>query len=237
MEGPMVFLGFVWLGLLVIEMIGGLNPTLEFFSIAIWILFIIDFLVKLVLAPHKGRYLKQNWLTVISLAIPALRVLRVLRVARLLRGLRSVRLIKVVSSVNRSMKSLNATMQRRGFKYIMVLTLVVLFAGSAGMYAFEKDVPNGLNSYANSLWWTSMLLTSLGSEYWPQTPEGRALCLLISIYGFCVFGYITATLASLFIGRDAERKDAPVVSKEDIAALKSDIERLTIAVQQLNGPS
>lgn len=49
-----------------------------------------------------------------------------------------------------------------------------------------------------------MLLTSIGSEYWPQTAEGRVLCFLLSLYGFAVFGYVTAVLASFFIGRDAE---------------------------------
>ena len=48
-----------------------------------------------------------------------------------------------------------------------------------------------------------MLLTTMGSEYWPRTPEGRFVCLLLSIYAFAVFGYITATLASFFIGSDS----------------------------------
>ena len=72
------------------------------------------------------------------------------------------------------------------------------------MYAFENEVQGGLNSYGEALWWTAMLLTSIGSEYWPQTAEGRVLCFLLSLYGFGVFGYVTAALASFFIGRDAE---------------------------------
>ncbi len=44
----------------------------------------------------------------------------------------------------------------------------------------------------------------MGSDYWPRTPEGRILCLLLALYAFAVFGYVTATLASYFIGRDAE---------------------------------
>jgi len=41
-----------------------------------------------------------------------------------------------------------------------------------------------------------MLLTSMGSEFWPKSPEGRILCLLLAFYGFAVFGYITASFAS-----------------------------------------
>jgi len=31
----------------------------------------------------------------------------------------------------------------------------------------------------------------------------------LALYAFAVFGYVTATLASFFIGRDAENKGTP----------------------------
>jgi voltage-gated potassium channel len=231
-EGPMAFLGFVWLGLLVVELIWGLSPLLQNLSLTIWIIFIFDFLLKLALAPRKFSFLKKNWLTIISLLIPALRVVRFFRVARALRGLRGVRLVKVVASLNRGMHSLGATMRRRGIKYLFILTLAVLFAGAAGMFALEGEV-NGFSNYGTALWWTAMLLSSMGTDYWPQTPEGRTLCLLLSIYGFCVFGYITATIASFFVGRDAEEKDAPLASAADINALRQQVQELTKAIQEL----
>ncbi|MGV3657100.1 MAG: ion transporter [Chitinophagaceae bacterium] len=160
LETPMIFLGFVWLVLLLIELTKGMTPVLEALSLTIWALFIVDFLIKFFLTPHKVPFLKNNWLTIISLAIPALRVLRVFRVARLLRGLRSIRLVKLVASINRSMRSLGATMRRRGVKYVFLLTMLVLFAGAAGMYALEKEV-QGFESYWTALWWTAMLLSSM----------------------------------------------------------------------------
>ncbi len=66
------------------------------------------------------------------------------------------------------------------------------------MLAFEAaaEIEGGFTSYADALWWTAMLLTSMGSEFWPKSPEGRILCLLLAFYGFAVFGYITASFAS-----------------------------------------
>lgn len=46
LEIPMLVLGFVWLALFIIEIIWGLNSLLEAFSITIWIIFILDFLLK-----------------------------------------------------------------------------------------------------------------------------------------------------------------------------------------------
>jgi voltage-gated potassium channel len=229
LEGPMVFLGFVWLVLLVIELIWGLSDTLQFVSISIWMAFIIDFLIKLILAPGKLRFFKRNWLTAISLVIPALRVLRFLRILRLLRG---VRLIKIVASLNRSMKSLTATMKRRGFAYVMLLTLLVTLAGAAGMYAIEKGHP-GFENYGMALWWTAMRVITSGSDYWPITAEGRTLAFVLALFGYAIFGYVTATLATFFIGRDAEEEEAPVAGAKDVEELKRMISALSSKIDQL----
>ncbi|MBD0294128.1 MAG: ion transporter [Bacteroidota bacterium] len=233
LEGPMIFLGFVWLVLLVIELIWGLPKVLEYMSLTIWVLFIIDFVLKFILAPDKLVFFKKNWLTAISLVIPALRIFRIFRIIRLLRGLRGIRLIRVVSSLNRSMRSLGKTMKRRGFGYVVLLSIVVTFGGAAGMYALEKG-NQGFENYGMALWWTAMRVITAGSDFWPTTPEGRGLAFLLSIFGYAVFGYVTATLATFFIGRDAEEKDAPVAGAKEVAELKRMIQSLTNTINKMN---
>ena len=232
LEGPMILLGFVWLILLIIELIWGLKQTLLYASLTIWVIFIIDFVIKFILAPNKIIFLKKNWLTAVSLLIPALRVFRILRFVRLLRGLRGIRLVRIVSTLNRSMKSLGATMKRRAFGYVSLLALVVTFAGAAGMYAIENPNP-GFENYGMALWWTAMRIITAGSDYWPLTPEGRSLAFLLALFGFGIFGYVTATLASFFIGRDAEEKDAPIASEHSLKELKAEIKMLTRAIQEM----
>lgn len=232
LEGPMIFLGFVWLILLIAELIWGLSKPLDYLSLSIWFIFIVDFVTKFILAPLKLVFLKKNWLTAISLLIPALRIFRIFRFMSFLRSLKGLRLLRLVSSVNRSMKSLAATMARRAFGYIFLLTLVVTFAGAAGMHAFEKAYP-GFDSYGIALWWTAMRVITAGSEYYPSTPEGRGLALIIALYGYAIFGYVTATLASFFIGRDAEEKDTPLAGAKDVADLKSEIAALRRAIESM----
>ncbi|MEO6334707.1 MAG: potassium channel family protein [Pyrinomonadaceae bacterium] len=226
LETPLLILGFVWLGLLVYELIWNLSPLLELFGTVIWIIFIIDFVIKFSLAPDKTDYLKSNWLTALSLLVPALRVFRIFRVFRVLRlarTARGVRLFRVLTSVNRGMRSIGASFGRRGFGYVVALSVIVCFAGAAGMLAFESDLPNGFKSYGDALWWTAMLLTSIGSDYFPHSAEGRVLCFIIALYGFAVFGYVTATLATFFVGRDAEAEDSEIVGATDVRALKYEI--------------
>lgn len=226
LETPMLVLAFVWLALLVGELIWGESLMFEVLGTIIWVIFILDFAVAFVLAPHKIAYLKNNWLTALSLLVPALRLFRfsrVFRLFRLARMGRSLRLLRVVSSLNRGMRALGASLSRRGFGYVLALTVLVAFTGAAGMYAFENAAPGGLKSYGEALWWTTMVLTTMGSQYWPQTIEGRVLCVFLALYAFAVFGYVTATLATFFIGRDAEDDEAELAGARQLAALREEM--------------
>lgn len=226
LETPMLVLAFVWLALLVGELIWGESLMFEVLGTIIWVIFILDFAVAFVLAPHKIAYLKNNWLTALSLLVPALRLFRfsrVFRLFRLARMGRSLRLLRVVSSLNRGMRALGASLSRRGFGYVLALTVLVAFTGAAGMYAFENAAPGGLKSYGEALWWTTMVLTTMGSQYWPLTIEGRVLCVFLALYAFAVFGYVTATLATFFIGRDAEDDEAELAGARQLAALREEM--------------
>ena len=231
LETPMIILGFIWLAILIVELLAGTSPFLEALATVIWIIFVIDFLVRLVLAPEKVAYLKRNWLTIPALAVPALRVFRIARVLRVLsaaRAARGVRLFRVVSSLNRGSRALARTMRRRGLGYALALTLIVIVAGAAGMYAFEQgESPSGyFTSFGSSLWWTAMVMTTMGADTFPVTAEGRLLCLLLALYAFVVFGYVTASLATFFLSRDAEDDAGELASARAIAALTAELRTL-----------
>ncbi|MCA1612660.1 MAG: potassium channel family protein [Acidobacteria bacterium] len=231
LETPMLVLGFVWLALLILEFTRGLTPPLEVAGTVIWIVFILDFALKLTLSPDKSDYLKANWLTALALAVPALRVFRIFRVVRLFRAARAargLRLFRVVSSLNRGMRALGAAMRRRGFGYVIALTVIVALSGAAGMYALENERPDGrgFDSYGEALWWTAMVMTTMGSDYFPRTTEGRVLCFILAVYAFAVFGYVTATLATFFVGRDAESEEAEVAGAAQVESLRAEVAAL-----------
>jgi voltage-gated potassium channel len=235
LEGPMTTLAFVWLALLVMELVWGESRWFGTLGLAIWGVFILHFALELTLAPRKLEYLKTHWLTALSLLIPALRavrVVRVVRVLRLTRATRGLRLLRVVSSLNRGMSALGSSLSRRGFPYVLALTLIVTVAGAAGMYAFEAPPIGALTSYGEALWWTAMILTTMGSSYWPLTVEGRVLCVFLSLYAFGVFGYVTAALATFFVGRDAHTSAAGRDVLRAIADLHAEVSALRAEVRR-----
>lgn len=227
LETPMALLGLGWFSLMMIDLTRGLSNFGENITTLIWIVFIVDFAVRLTLAPRKLAYIKKNWLTVVALLLPALRVLRFARVLRSLARLRGLPLVRILASINRSMRALGDTMERRGFGYVMSITLVVTLAGAAGMLHFEGRVGarDGIDDFWSALWWTGMMMTTMGSEYWPRTGEGRVLCTFLAIYAFAVFGYVTGTIATYFIGRDNEAgRDTATV--QALRELQAEVARL-----------
>jgi voltage-gated potassium channel len=236
-EIPLIILGFGWLVLLIIEFIWSLSPFLRQTVLVIWVIFILDFILKFIQAPEKWIFLRNNTLTVISLFIPALRVFRIfasLRLLKSLRVIRSVRVLRVVGSVNRGMRVLGKTLERRAFSYVFVLTLIIAFVGAAAMYAFEPE--GTFAGFLAALYWTAMILTTLGSEYWPVSPEGRVIGFLLAVYSLGVLGYFTAVLSSFFIGRDAENKKGEVAGTRQMDELAKEIRLLREELRNHKNP-
>lgn len=222
-EVPLIILGFCWLLLLIVELTTGLSPLLETLSFTIWIIFVVDFLIEFFIAPFKIQYLKSNWIILIALVIPAFRIFRSFR---LLRATRSILLLKVASSFRRGMEILGSTFGRHGFGYIIGLTFIVILIGAAGIQALE----NKFSNYGEALWWTAMIITTMGTDYWPETAEGRILCLGLAIYAFAIFGYITAIVASFLIEKDK-------VNKNENKKILDAIEDLKLELKSLKKPT
>lgn len=170
---PLTSLSILWLILIIIDLVSGLSPTLQTLSFFIWGIFIIDFFIELVISPKKKDYLKENWLVALSLFLPALRILRLFSGFKLVSfasHVRSLHLASVLSSFYRSLRTVQQIMEQRGLIYILLLTTLITLLGAAGMYDFEQQ---GFTSYLDALWWTAMIMITVGSNYWPKTTEGR----------------------------------------------------------------
>ena len=138
----MLVLSAVWSVLLVLEFTRGLSPWLQRVSDVIWVTFIAQFGLEFMAAPSKKLYLKKQWITALSLALPAfrlLRLVRVARVARVARAARGIRLARLLGAANRGMRTLAIRFRRRGLGYVTLLTMLVVITGAAGMYRFEQD--------------------------------------------------------------------------------------------------
>lgn len=216
----LVFLSLSWLVLLIADFVWRLPPAAEKLAYGIWIIFILNFLAEFAIAPSKRKYLASHWISAVSLFLPAFRTLgvfRTMRFVRTARGMRSLGLLRTLGSMNKGLAAVRRTMRRRGIGFLLLLTAAVTLAGAAAMTSCESTQAlaragihgTGLEDFWDALWWTAMIMTTMGSEYWPKTSEGRVLAWFLAVYAVTVFGYITATIASHFIGVDSAEKGSP----------------------------
>jgi voltage-gated potassium channel len=225
LETPMVVLSFVWLLLVLVELIWSTAGVFSFVGTAIWIVFIGEFLLRLVLAPDKLHFIRRNPITLIALVAPAFRFFRILKFLRLARGLR---LLRIVGTANRSLNALRMSFGRRGLGYVIGATVLIVMLGAGGMLAFEPadEVAGGFATYGDALWWTAMIVTTMGSGFWPETAEGRVLTFLLTLYGYAVFSYITASFATFFIGQEAQSTEGEMPGVKDFRALQVELASL-----------
>lgn len=249
LEPLLASLGLLFLGLLLVDLSGSVTTPQQRLWLdrainVIWAIFVIDFVVRLVVAPEKRHYLKHNWLTLLSLALPFLRPIRALQA---LRAVRSLSLIRLLTGFNRGMRVLQTFTRGRQIAYLAALSLLVVLAGAVGVLYFDRGQPGAsIRTFGDALWWSATMITTINSGLDAVSPEARIIAILQRIFAVSVFGFITATIASYFIGRSAEERAATAADpaseplraqlealrhenaalRRDIAALRESIDRL-----------
>ncbi len=221
-ETPLNLLGLLLLVVLVVEFALDVPPGwdrwLNSLNWFIYAVFTLDFLVQFLLAHSKQHYLRRNWIAAISVLLPALRVFRALRAVRALRGLR---LVRVITATNRGTRSLSEVLRGHQFGRVFGLTVTVAFVGAAALAYFE-GAGTSPSDYGEALWWSVALISTVGSDFQPETLEGRVVTILLLVWGLGVFGFITAAVASYFVGQDAAGTSDPEMESlhREVAELK-----------------
>jgi len=241
-EPLMALLGIVFLGLLLVDLSGAAEgssyaPALSRAQTTIWIIFIIEFGMRFFIAPMKLSFLRSNWLSALSLALPFLRPFRALRAAR---AIRSLSLVRLVGGLNRGMRSLRQAFGGHVFAYVVGLTVIVALGGAVGVWYFDRDIDESpIQSFGDALWWSSALVTTINNEMYAVSVEARVLAILLRVFAISVFGFITARFATYLIGQRGSEDDSTSVDDRDsLSALRHEIAllRSELAASRVTAP-
>jgi voltage-gated potassium channel len=228
LERPMLCVSFVWVLVIVAELVGRTNVWLLEFGTLLWALIVAYVGLRMSAAADRTLFLKKNWLFVLAVLVSILRVVPFLQALPWVRALTATFALQVIwifASADQGLRSMSRMMGRRGAGYALTFTAVVILAGAAGMLHFENGSGGveGIHSFPRALWWVSMQVTNIGSGYQPMTRGGEVVCLGISVYAAAMFGYLTAVFAALFIGHDAKDPKSEVPSQTSILRLSDEI--------------
>lgn len=164
------------------------------FNVAVWVVFAVDYAVRLYLAPRRGEFVRRHVPDLVVVAVPLLRPLRAVRLLRLVRL--SAVAGRLVNVGRRSLHSRVATL-------IGVVTVLAIVVSAAAMVEAERDAPNGnIKSYPDALWWASTTVTTVGyGDRYPVTAAGRAVAVALMLVGIALLGVLTAAVAAWFVER------------------------------------
>lgn len=189
---PMAVLSLVFFGLVVADFAAPpeapYHALLNDAYLAIWALFVLEYLVKLVIAPDKEAYVRHRWLDLLVLIFPMLRLLRVVRLFYA-----GFSLVRLGLAMRRGARGLEHFMVASRFGYVAGLTVVVVLASSAAMLALERGVPGSqIRTFGDALWWSAAVVTTVASDLSPRSGGGRVLAVAMMVYGVTVFGYFVS---------------------------------------------
>lgn len=226
LEPAMAVLGLAFLGLLLVDY-GAFDlgaRTRGWVGQALWVIwavFLLDFTIRLLIAPDKWVFLRRNWVAALSLALPFLRPLRAFRAAR---AVRSFSLVRLLGGLNRGMRVLRQVTRGRQFAYVGGLTVLVVVAGAAGVRYFDRGVVGApIHTFGDALWWSAAMVTTINNELYAVSPEARVIAILQRIYAVSAFGFITASIASYLIGSAVDERDETAALRTEIAALRAEL--------------
>jgi voltage-gated potassium channel len=86
----------------------------------------------------------------------------------------------------------------------------MLLLGSWMAYTAEKPTNPGFATFADSLWWGIVTLTTVGyGDIVPQTEKGRMAGVFLMITGLASLGVLSGTMASFFRSSSSRAEAAP----------------------------
>jgi voltage-gated potassium channel len=173
--------------------------NLETVDLIICILFLADWGYYLIVSKDKKRYFKRHFLDLIS-SIPFAQILRPFRIIRAVRIIRLLRLVRGMRGAERFISIFTKNKARSVMSIYIVITTIIYFYGTLGIYNFEADINKNINSFGDAMWMAFTTLTTVGyGDCYPITAGGRILCAMLVLTGMGLFSLFTAEFATYIL--------------------------------------
>lgn len=232
---PLTVLAAVFLGVYSWQVLDtGPSPRLDFWltavDVLVWVVFAVDFGVRLRLSTHRWQFVKQNPLDLLFVLLPPFRPLRLLRAAMIL-----------LDTLHR-----HTLTRARLSVFIGASSILMLYLCNLAIYDAEYGVEDSnIHNFGDALWWSMVSVTTVGyGDFYPVTTEGRLVALVLMTFGIGLISFAIGTTTSWVINKlktveeSADRTDREIGKLvEELRALRTEVTALresrTVAGGQL----
>ncbi|MEV8105587.1 potassium channel family protein [Streptomyces sp. NPDC088135] len=150
---------------------------------ATWLVFAVDYAVRLRLSGLGHRFVRVHWLDTVVLLLPLLRPLR---------------LIRVYTAVQRRRERPRLSLYARVISYAGATALLLGFSAALAVYHQEHRAPGAtIRTFGDALWWACATLTTVGyGDAVPVTAGGRVVATGLMVCGLGLLGAVTGSFSS-----------------------------------------
>lgn len=170
-------------------------------AIGLWIViggtyafFVVDYLVRLMLADPRAPWFRAHLLDLAIVAIPMLRVLRLLR---------------VLTAFRFGKQSAGTALRNRIAVYGVGASLLVIYLCALAVLEAERGVPGAnIETFGDAIWWAFVTVATVGyGDFFPVTAVGRMWAVGLMASGIAIVGTVTATVSSWVIELASQGRD------------------------------
>ena len=200
---------------------GGTKDAAELVIDAVWVLFGVDYLVRLALASSRSRWFLHHLPDLAVIALPILRPLRLLR---------------LVTLVGIMQRSAGTALRGRITLYTAGSAALLIFTSALAVLDAERHEPgSSIQSFGQALWWALTTITTVGyGDTFPLSTQGRFIAALLMIGGVALAGVGTATLASWIVSLvEEENAEQEAATQAQVAALQQQVGELSERIDRL----
>lgn len=184
---------------------------------AVWGLFLVDYVVRLALAPSRRGFVLSHPLELAAVVLPLVRPLSLLR---------------VVATLSVLQREAGASLRGRIATYVTGATALLVLTAALAVLEAEREHPDALiTTFPDAVWWALTTISSVGyGDLVPVTGVGRIVASGLMVAGIGVLGVVTATLASYLVEQVSVHDER---EQRERAATRAQVEELTRQVERL----
>jgi voltage-gated potassium channel len=200
-EWPLAAAALIFFGIYAWLVIGeppsALELAIEVLLVVIWVLFAVDYLVRLSLVKARVRWFVRHLHLLAIVILPFFRPLYL------------IRLVSLVGLLSKS-----SAFRGQVTMYLVSASSLLIVIASVAILDVEQDAPGALiTTFGDAIWWAFVTITTVGyGDLYPVTTAGRLVAGGLMIAGIALLGSVTATFASWFVERVASPAASPAAT-------------------------
>lgn len=168
---------------------GEMRAYFEAYYAVLWVVFTLEFVLRLIVEKDRTEYLKANWFDVLVVVTPMFKILKVFSFMRFPMVFFSDRILSILSSFGMN------------FLYYLIFVAVVVIGGANLVLFFENQSQTAdIRTFDDAAWWAvNTLSTSGAAQVQPVTFGGRVVAMVLMTLGFAIFSILIASVMSFFM--------------------------------------